>query len=283
MSLKTKQLWLLDRFGDKFPDRLYLGWKYRIMMGHRLHLDPPRTYTEKIQWMKLYDRDPRYTVLADKHSVKHFVAERIGPEHIIPTLGVWHSADGIDFGKLPEKFVLKCNHDSGSTIICTDKGSFDREKACLQLNAALKKNYYPKEREWAYKDIKPLIIAEEYLGDSVPDYKFFCFNGKPEFMFIATDRFDPSVETKFDFFDMDFNHLDVRNGHPNAAVPPEKPELWEEMKALAAELSAGLRHVRIDLYQVGGRIYFGEYTFYHWGGLVPFEPASWDGKFGELI
>lgn len=283
MSLKSKQLWFLDRFGDKFPDRFYLGWKYWIMLGHRLHLDPPRTYTEKIQWMKLYDRDPRYTVLADKHSVKHFVADRIGPEHIIPTLGVWHGAEEIDFDKLPEKFVLKCNHDSGSAIICTDKGSFDREKACQQLNAALKKNYYPKEREWAYRDIKPLIIAEEYLGDSVPDYKFFCFNGKPEFMFIATDRFDPSVETKFDFFDMDFNHLDVRNGHPNAPVPPERPELWEEMKALAAKLSEGLKHVRVDLYQVGGKIYFGEYTFYHWGGLVPFEPASWDRKFGELI
>lgn len=283
MSLKTKQLWFLDRFGDKFPDRFYLGWKYWIMMGHRLHLNPPRTYTEKIQWMKLYDRNPRYTVLADKHSVKHFVADRIGPEHVIPTLGVWHSADEIDFERLPEQFVLKCNHDSGSTIICTDKRTFDLEKACSQLNSALKKNYYPKEREWAYRDIRPLIIAEEYLGDRVPDYKFFCFNGKPEFMFIATDRFDPSVETKFDFFDMDFNHLDVRNGHPNAQVPPEKPELWEEMKAVAARLSQGLKHVRIDLYQVGGRIYFGEYTFYHWGGLVPFEPASWDEKFGELI
>lgn len=283
MSLKTKQLWFLDRFGGRFPDSLYLRWKYRILIGHKLHLKAPRTYTEKLQWIKLYDRNPMYTALVDKHTVKHFVADRIGPEYVIPTLGVWHSAAEIDFDALPQQFVLKCNHDSGSAVICTDKRSFDRAGACAKLDAALRRNYYPKEREWAYKDVRPLIIAEEYLGDSIPDYKFFCFNGKPEFMYIATDRFNPSVETKFDFFDMDFNHLDVRNTHPNADVTPQKPELWEGMKSLATRLSEGLKHVRIDLYQVGDRIYFGEYTFYHMGGLVPFYPESWDMKFGELI
>lgn len=282
MSLKSKQLWFLDKFGEKIPDGLYLRWKYRLLMGRKLHLKHPRTFTEKLQWMKLNDRDPRYTTLADKHAVKHFVAERIGPEHIVPTLGVWRSPAEIDYDSLPDQFVLKCNHDSGSTVICRGKGEFDREAAAAKLAAALSKNYAPKEREWAYRDIRPVIIAEKFMGNDIADYKFFCFNGRPEFMFIATDRYAEGEETKFDFFDMDFLHLDVRNGHPNAETAPSKPEMWEEMKALAAKLAEGLKQVRIDLYQIDGRIYFGEYTFYHWGGFVPFEPEGWDEKFGRM-
>ena len=178
--------------------------------------------------------------------------------------------------------MLKCTHDSGSAVICSDKASFDREAASERLGAALRRDYWKVSREWAYKGVKPRIIAEAYLGDEVADYKFFCFNGKAELLFIATERQKKGEEVKFDFFDKSFRHLDIRNGHPNAAVPPSCPEHFEEMKGLAERLSSGLPQVRVDFYEVGGKLYFGEFTFYHFRGLVPFEPDEWDFKIGDL-
>ena len=266
--------------------RVPLKWAledgYYEVFGRRPDLNRPRRYTEKVQKMILRDHNPLYHRLVDKAEVKSYVSSLIGEEHIIPTLGVWSRAEDIDWDSLPDYFVLKCTHDSGSALICRDKASFDREAACEKLRAALSRDYWKVSREWAYKGVKPRIIAEAYLGDDVADYKFFCFNGKPELLFIATERQKEGEEVKFDFFDMSFNHLDIRNGHPNASVPPARPEHFEEMKDLAARLSAGLPQVRVDFYELGGKVYFGEYTFYHFRGLVPFEPDGWDVKIGNL-
>ena len=266
--------------------RVPLKWAledgYYEVFGQRPDLNRPRRYTEKLQKMILCDHNPLYHRLVDKAEVKSYVSSLIGEEHIIPTLGVWSRAEDIDWDSLPDYFVLKCTHDSGSALICRDKASFDREAACEKLRAALSRDYWKVSRDWAYKGVKPRIIAEAYLGDDVADYKFFCFNGKPELLFVATERQKEGEEVKFDFFDMSFNHLDIRNGHPNASVPPARPEHFEEMKDLAARLSAGLPQVRVDFYELGGKVYFGEYTFYHFRGLVPFEPDGWDVKIGNL-
>ncbi len=266
--------------------RVPLKWAledgYYEVFGRRPDLNRPRRYTEKLQKMILHDHNPLYHRLVDKAEVKSYVSSLIGEEHIIPTLGVWSRAEDIDWDSLPDCFVLKCTHDSGSALICRDKASFDREAASEKLRAALSRDYWKVSREWAYKGVKPRIIAEAYLGDDVADYKFFCFNGKAELLFVATERQKEGEEVKFDFFDMSFNHLDIRNGHPNASVPPARPEHFEEMKDLAARLSAGLPQVRVDFYELGGKVYFGEYTFYHFRGLVPFEPDGWDVKIGNL-
>lgn len=275
LLLRKPQPWM--------PDRLYLELMYWKTMGRPLNLRNPHRYTEKLQWQKLHDRNPLYHLLADKAEVKSHVASTIGQEHVVPTLGVWDSVDAIDWENLPAKFVLKCTHDSGSTIICRDKSSFDRDAACRKLREAMGRNFYRRMREWAYKGIRPRIIAEQFLEGDVSDYKFFCFDGEPRIMFVATDRFSANSETKFDFFDMEWNHLDIRNGHPNAAVPPAMPSCFGEMKRLAARLSEGIPQVRIDFYEIGGKVLFGEYTFYHWGGFMPFDPDSADEMIGEMF
>ncbi len=274
---------LLRKFGRYLPDGLFLRFRYRLIFGRKANLRHPQRYTEKLQWQKLYDHNPLYHTLVDKAEVKTYVAAAIGEKHVIPTIGVWDSPDEIPWDDLPRSFVLKCTHDSGSTIVCRDISRFDREAACRKLRAACSANYYRKTREWAYKGVRPRIIAEECVEGPVNDYKFFCFNGKPELMFVATDRFSVEEETKFDFFDMEYRHLDIRNGHPNAAAVPERPASFEEMKELAARLSAGMPQVRVDFYQAGDRVLFGEFTFYHWGGFVPFEPDEADIQIGELF
>lgn len=279
----------LNRFeiGHKLiSDRFLLKCLYKERMGQRLNLKNPRTYNEKLQWLKLYDRKPEYTKLVDKYEVKDYVANIIGDEYIIPTIGVWECFEDIDFETLPEKFVLKCTHDSGGLVICTDKKTFDFEGAKEKINRCLKRNYFWRSREWPYKDVKPRVIAETYMADKktgeLPDYKFFAFDGKVKAMFIATER-QSADETKFDFFDENFNHLPFTNGHPNAEKQPEKPEHFEEMRELAEKLSKGIPQVRVDFYEVEDRVYFGELTFFHWGGTMPFEPEEWDYKFGQEI
>jgi hypothetical protein len=255
-------------------------------MGKKLNLTNPQTYNEKIQWLKLYDHNPAYTEMVDKYEAKRYVAKIIGDEYIIPTLGVWQRFDDIDFNRLPDQFVLKCTQDSGGIYICKDKNNFNRQEARKKIESSLKTNYFYEHREWPYKNVKPRIIAEKYMEDSATqelrDYKFFAFNGEPKAVFIAKDRLKDE-ETKFDFFDMDFNHLDFTNGHPNAPVLPEKPVNFELMKTLAARLSMNIPHVRVDFYEVNGKVYFGELTFSHWSGIVPFEPEKWDYIFGEWI
>lgn len=265
------------------PDGIFLRMKYRFVFARKAHFRHPRRYTEVLGWEKLYDRKELYHTLVDKAAVKDFVAKKIGSEYVVPTLGLWDRAEDIPWETLPEKFVLKCTHDSGSAVICSDKAAFDRAGACAKLSECLAHDFYPRDREWVYKGLRPRIIAEQYLGDDPADYKFFCFGGKPEFMFVATSRGDAAVGTRFDFFDMSYRHLEVRNGHPNAETIPPKPENFEKMKELAARLSEGIPAVRVDFYDVGGQIYFGEYTFYHFGGYVPFEPDSFDEYFGSYF
>ncbi|WP_133968156.1 ATP-grasp fold amidoligase family protein [Eubacterium limosum] len=302
-KIKTlKKLWKNDKYDliialydnlvhtgllNYISDRVFLKLTYRIKMRSKLDLDNPQTYNEKLQWLKLYDRNPNYVNLVDKYKVREYVKKIIGEEYLVPLLGKWDNATKIDFSLLPEKFVLKCNHDSGSVIICKNKNNFNTEDASKKLSKCLKKNLFFWCREWPYKNVQPCIIAEKYMVDTsisdLRDFKFFCFDGEPKAMFIAEDRQRSEEETKFDFFDMDFKHLNFTNGHPNAKTYPEKPINFDLMKELAKRLSAGIPHVRVDFYEVDGHVYFGEMTFSHWSGMVPFNPEKWDYIFGSWI
>ena len=269
------------------PDRLYLKMKYKHVFHRRLDLKNPKTYNEKLQWIKLYDRKDIYTKLVDKYEVKDYVSKAVGDEYIIPTLGVWNHFDEIDFNSLPEQFVLKCTHDSGGLVIVTDKSRINMVEARKKIEKCLNNNLYYYDREWPYKNVKPRIIAEQYMEDQetheLRDYKIFTFNGKAKILFVATERQTENEETKFDFFDTNFNHLDIRNGHPNAAIPPQKPEHFDEMIYLAEQLSVNIPTLRCDFYEVNGKVYFGELTFFHWGGFVPFDPDEWDYTLGSWI
>lgn len=270
--------------GNANMDSIYLKLLYRYKLGKKLDLKRPQTYNEKIQWMKVHYRNPLYTQLADKYGVREYISKRIGEEYLIPLIGVYDKFDDIDFDTLPEQFVIKCTHDSGGLVICRNKEQLDIKKAKAKIERCLKRNYFLNSREWVYNDIKPRIVIEKYMVDEsgyeLKDYKFFCFDGSAKVMFMATDR-SGEEETKFDFFDMDFNHLDLRNGHPNSVKKLEKPERFEEMAALAEKISEGLPHARVDLYNINGKLYFGEVTFFHWSGLKPFEPEKWDKIFGD--
>ena len=268
-------------------DALFIRMKWKLRMDYPLNLDNPRTYNEKLQWLKLHDRKPIYTTMVDKYEAKKYVADIIGGEYIIPTLAIYDRVEDIEFDKLPNQFVLKWTHDSGGIVICKDKSKLDINVAIKKLKKGERSHYYWRSREWPYKNVKPRIIAEQYMEDEsgyeLKDYKFFCFDGEPKALFIATDRGKTDEETKFDFYDMDFNHLPFTNGHPNATREIKKPAGFEEMKRIASQLSKGIPHVRVDLYNINGKIYFGEITFFHWGGMKIFNPREWDYIFGEWI
>ena len=266
-------------------DESYLKLKFRHRVGYSLNLDNPRSFNEKLQWLKLYDKHPEYTRMVDKATAKDYVAGIVGEKYIIPTLGVWNSVDGIDWDGLPDQFVVKLTGDSGGVVVCKDKKSFDRRAAIKKLKMHGERTHVKYSKEYPYKDVPQRYIAEQYMEDEsgveLKDYKFFCFEGKPRFLFVATGR--QNNDTRFDFYDMDFNHLPVLNGHPNADVWPTKTENFDEMIQVAERLSQGMPHVRVDLYNCNGKIYFGELTFFHWSGMVPFEPVEWDYKFGEYL
>lgn len=284
MTLTKLLRGIWHRVGLIFGNEIYVRVEYFIVFGKRLRLKNPQTYSEKLQWLKLHEGDPIYTRMVDKAEAKKYVTEIIGEEYIIPTYGVWNHFDEIDFDKLPDQFVLKTTHDSGGVIICKDKKTLDKNAAKVKLEKSLKNDYYYTSKEWPYKNVVPRIIAEKYMEDEsgeLCDYKLFCFDGKMKALFIATDRFTSGEETKFDFFDENFNHLPFTNGHPNATKPIKKPESFQQMKDLAEKLSQKIPHVRVDFYCTNGKIYFGELTFFHWGGFKRFEPEEWDFKFGE--
>ncbi len=269
-------------------DKQYTQLQYRVRTGHKLNLNNPQNYNEKLQWLKLYDHQPIYTTLVDKYAVKDYVKEKVGEKYIIKTIGVWDRFDDIDFKSLPNQFVLKTTHGGGNTgvVICRNKQQFDINGAKEKIERSLKRNAYLISREWPYKDVPRRIIAEEYMEDiktgELRDYKFFCFNGEPKALFVASER-QKRDEPCFDFFDTDYNHLDLRCSHPLADVPPEKPESFNEMLELARALSKGFPHVRVDLYDINGKPYFGELTLYHWEGLMPFYPESWNDTFGSWL
>ena len=271
------------------PDKVYLRLFYFATTGRVINFKSPKGFNEKLQWIKVYDRHPEHGKLVDKLAVREHIKEVWGEEHLFPLLGYWKSFDEIDFSKLPNQFVLKCNHDSGSTKIIRDKSALteaDMMELKKHFAKRLKYDFFHAGREYPYKGLPRYIMAEQLMVDendpskSIEDYKFFCFNGEPKCMFVATDR---NTDCKFDFFDMDFNHLDIFNIHPNADRLLEKPVKYEEMKEIAARLSRGIRHVRIDLYELNGKLYFGEYTFFHGGGFQLFHPGEWEQRMGDWI
>lgn len=258
-------------------------------MGQNLNLKNPKTYNEKLQWLKLYNRNPDYTNLVDKNAVKKFVASVIGEQYIIPTLGIWNSPDDIDFESLPSQFVLKTTHGGGGggIIVCHDRANLDINGVKSKLRYSLKSDIYKYYREWPYKNVPRKIIAETLLvdenhpNDSLNDYKFYCFDGIPKVMVISSGRFKGKV--CFDYYDMDFNLLPFSQGGPNSGIINEKPENFDQMIAIASKISAGLPHARIDLYNLDGKIYFGEITFFDSSGFAQFTPKEWDYIFGDWI
>lgn len=278
------RLTVLSRFWfvKNIDDEKYLKKKYKYALKRDLDLNNPRRFDEKLQWLKLNDRNPLYTDLVDKLAVKDIVAKEIGEKHIIPTLGVWDKFEEIDFDKLPDKFVLKCTHNSGGYVVCDDKSKFDFKKAKKFLNKNLKTNFFYHGREWPYKDIQPRIIAEKFLEEELIDYKFFCFNGEVKLLHTCTDR--EKGDLCIDFFDLDWNHLELRRkGCKNAKSTPKKPKNLEKMIEFAGVLSKGKKFSRIDFYEVDGEVYFGEITFYPACGFKEFEPDKWNLKLGEML
>jgi len=268
------------------PDELYLKIAFWCKTHRKLNLKCPKTFPEKLNWLKLYDRNPNYSDMVDKYKAKAIISERVGEQYTIPTLGVWDSFDEIDFSRLPNEFVLKCNHDSGSIYFCRDKKELDIKRARKILEKGLRHNSFGAAREWPYKNIKPCIIAEKYLeerSDSercLTDYKFFCFNGIPRIVYVSKDKAERPTT---DFFDMEYNHLPIKIRDGQADIPPKKPEGFDEMRTIAEKLSQGIPHLRVDFYQVDGRVYVGEMTFYHLGGMANVQPESWNIKLGEWI
>lgn len=265
-------------------DRLHLEMTWLIVKHQHLDLDHPKTFNEKLQWLKLYDRNPEYAIMVDKCKAKNWVAEKIGEQYIIPTLAEYLTADEIDLDKLPNQFVLKCNHDSGSVVICKDKATFDLEAAKKKLTQCLATDTSAQFGEWAYRNVPRRILAEKYMEEDgqldLMDYKWFCFDGVPRIMYMSRDH---AEDARTDFFDMAFNRLPMRMQAPNSDVAPEKPKQFDEMKRIAEILSAGIPHVRVDLYVINGKIYFGEMTFYHCGGMVDVKPYEWNMKMGDMI
>lgn len=280
ISLLKEIFYFFARF---FSDKSYLRLRYYLIMGRALHLKAPELFTEKLQWLKLNDRNPQYTKLADKYDVKMWVAEKIGNEHVIPTIGVYDSFEEIDLKKLPQRFVMKCTHNSGGIIICKNKNVFNIENAKADLEKQLKQDYFYRCREWPYKNIKPRIIIEEYLDskdNNLKDYKFYCFNGVPKCLFITKDRPD---DVKLNFYDLSFQKMPIKYVYPDYDDLDAKPECWDKMLEIAGILSKGIPFVRVDLYEENKKIYFGEMTFFPTGGFGKFEPKEWDKTFGDWL
>lgn len=266
------------------PDKWYLSLMFRSKMGYWMNWKSPKTFNEKLQWLKIHDRNPFYTKLVDKYEVRKYIAEKLGEEYSIPLLGVWDTFDEIDFEKLPNQFVLKCTHDSGSTIVCKNKNHFDYNSAKIKLSQNLARNYYYSEREWPYKKVHPKIIAEKYMEDEngeLRDYKFFCFDGKVKYLQVDYDRF---TEHHRNIYDPDWNLLPFSIQYPSKKdTVIKKPETLNTMIDIATRLSQNMPHVRVDLYNTNGKIYFGELTFYHGAGFEHFTPNSWNEKIGKLL
>lgn len=270
-------------------DETYIKIAYRCRMGKKLNLENPTTFNEKLQRLKLYDRNTLYTQLVDKYEVRKYIAEKIGEEYLIPLLGVWDRFDDIDFEKLPEQFVLKCTHDSGGLVICRDKSKFNKKKARRKINNCLRHNYFWGQREWPYKNIKPRIIAEKYMSEpsinGLIDYKFFCFNGNPEFLYISCGL-ENHATASISFFSLDGKLLPFkRKDYKGFNTAPAIPKNIENMKVLAKNLAEYINSpfIRVDLYEISGKVYFSELTFTACSGMIPFDPPEYDMKIGNML
>lgn len=275
-------------FYDDIDDEAYLKRKYRACMGKELNLGSPRTLNEKLQWLKLYNRKPKYTMMVDKYAVRKYIADTIGEEYLIPLLGVWDNPDDIDFDTLPNQFVLKCNHNSGlGMCICKDKSKLDIEQVKAGLRKGLQQDYYLIGREWPYKNVKRRIIAEKYMTtlgmDDLPDYKIHCFNGEPKFILYCSERFS-KTGTKEDFLDTNWSKLPFKR--PDLKCSDKilkKPSRLNEMLELAKILSTNIPFLRCDFYEIKGSVYFGELTFFPASGLEAFQPEEWDYRLGDWL
>ena len=255
-------------------DKMFISCVYKSVFGKRLDLTNPETFNEKLQWLKLYNRRPEYTMMVDKYRVRQYINDKIGSEYLVPLLGMWKNVEDIDFERLPNQFVLKCNHDQGSVVICKDKATFDVLAAKKKLAQKLKKNHYWAIREWPYKNVEPCIICEKYMSnelgnDELSDYKVLCFNGEPKLVEVHRGRF-VGHHTQ-DFYDTEWNKTKFQQPDvPLSQEIMEKPVFAEEMFELSRKLSKGIPHVRVDWYFTNSHLYFSELTFYDASGFDPF-------------
>lgn len=268
-------------------DESYIKKEYYYKMGKILDLDNPQSFNEKLQWLKIHDRKEIYTFMVDKAAVKDYIGEMLGREYLIPTIGIWDNADDIDFSILPQQFVLKCTHNSGGVIICRNKSSFNIEDAKKSLNKSIKRNYYYEHREWVYKDVPHRIIAEKYMSNpgekSLMDYKFYCFNGKPLFLYVSVGL-ENHKNAQISFFDMEWNvTVFGRSDYKPLKNIPPKPKNFNEMVSIAKRLSQNIPFVRVDLYEIRGKIFFSELTFCPCAGMMFFEPPEADLEIGKLL
>lgn len=280
-------IYILFKCNNLLCDRIYLSWMFYLRCGYKLDWKNPKTFCEKIQWLKLYNINTTYTDLVDKYEVKRIVANLIGEEYIIPTLGVWESFDEIDFDKLPKQFVLKCTHDSGGLVIVKDKSLFNINEVRKKIESSLCRDYSKLGREWPYRDVKRRILAESFIEcskDDLTDYKFYCFNGTPAYCQVIQNR---SKNEAIDFYDIEWIHqpftglVDVATSFDSIII--EKPINYSKMIEIASLLSQSMPFVRVDLYNIEGRIYFGELTFYPASGFGSFVPKEWNLRMGDLI
>ncbi len=276
----------LEIFAKLYSDRHFLEMQFPLVMGYKLDLDNPQSFNEKLNWLKINDRKPVYISMVDKVEAKKYITNILGTEkYIIPTLEVYESVDDVDLSKLPDKFVLKCTHDSGGVVICQEKSKFDWEKGKKILSKGLRQNYYWTRREWPYKKVKPRIIAEEYKVDEsgwqLKDYKVFCFNGEPRFVEVDYDRY---VGHKLNVYDLEWNYIDFyMTSHNDPNVIIEKPARLDEMIELARKLSTGTIFLRVDFYSIYSELYVGELTLTPGSGMIDFYPKEYDWKLGKML
>lgn len=275
-EIKMRILYSSDKAKEK-----YIQKKFKENIGYEIDFNKePQTFNEKIQFRKLYDKNPLYSICADKYRVREYVKEKIGEEYLIPLLLVTDKLTEEQWKKLPNSFVAKANHNSGPVQIVKDKSKANMKEIIKELNNQLKLDYGVLSMENSYDNIPRKIIVEEFLEDDIKDYKFFYFSGVPKVLYVASDR---QKETKFDFFDMNFKYLAIKQHYANVGDRIEKPKLFEEMKELGKKLSQNFNHVRVDFYEVKGKIYFGELTFFSMSGLAPYEPIEFDYLLGSWL
>ncbi len=269
----------------KLSDKTVVKALYKRRVGKRLNLENPKTFNEKLQWLKIYNQNPEYSRIVDKVTFKDYIKEKLGEGYTVPTLGVWEKFDDIDFDKLPDKFVLKCNHDSGGLIICKDKSKLDIKAAKEKIERCMKRNYYWASREWPYKNVKPCILAEEYLDlpEGLVEYKIFSFNGEAKVIDVCMGVAHTLNNRTNTFFDRSWNRLPIQTLLPNEKGDIEAPEELPKMLEIADKLSQGIPQVRVDFYVYKGQVYLGEMTFFHNSGMCKINPNEWDYKLGEYI
>ncbi len=284
MGNKDLRVYYLSKLGffNSMPDEEYLSLVFKTKLGYDLDLHNPTTFNEKLQWLKLYDRNPRYTNLVDKFEAKVEVKGIIGEEYIVKNLGVWNSFDEIDFDQLPNSFVLKCTHDSGGVYVVKDKSLIDFRSIRKKIMKSLSKNYYYWSREWPYKDVRPRIIAEEFMGENIFDYKLMCFNGNVKCSFVCSDR-NSKESLKVTFYDREWNRMPFERHYQSSKTDISCPENYEKMVELAEKLASGIPFVRVDFYEINGKVYFGEMTFFPGSGWEDFSDYEWDKKLGSWI